>query len=154
MPRGTEPGRPPAGTRRQLMDGMRWRTRTGAPWRDVPERHGPRDRGHDLFRRRQRDGTWARVVTQLQAEADVKGLITWDGLRPQSSDARLRRRSAGEVRQDRLPRAPCRRVRNPSSRAPPVPSPRGTTSPPSATRRPCWSRSSTSGCDQHLPDRT
>ncbi|MFE9468942.1 transposase, partial [Streptomyces virginiae] len=31
-------------TRRQLIDGIRWRTRTGAPWRDVPERYGPWDR--------------------------------------------------------------------------------------------------------------
>ncbi|BBC33723.1 hypothetical protein SGFS_050170 [Streptomyces graminofaciens] len=30
---------------------------TGAPWRDIPERHGPWDRVHDLFRRWQRDGT-------------------------------------------------------------------------------------------------
>jgi transposase len=75
---GIKPGRPPVWTRRQLIDGIRWRTRTGAPWRDVPERYGPWDRVYDLFRRWQRDGTWARIVTQLQAEADAKGLITWD----------------------------------------------------------------------------
>ncbi|MEV1026066.1 transposase [Streptomyces sp. NPDC050264] len=68
----------PAWTRRQLMDGIRWRTRMGAPWRDAPERYRPWDRAHDLFRHRQRDGTWARIVAQLQAEADAKGLITWD----------------------------------------------------------------------------
>ncbi|BBJ37558.1 hypothetical protein SSPO_002760 [Streptomyces antimycoticus] len=78
LPRGIKPGRPPVWTRRQLIDGIRWRTRTGVPWRDVPERCGPWDRAYDLFRRWQRDGTWARIVTQLQAEADVKGLITWD----------------------------------------------------------------------------
>ncbi|WP_420714421.1 transposase [Streptomyces sp. NRRL WC-3744] len=39
------------GTRRQLIDGIRWRTRTGAPWRDVPERYGRWDRVYDLFRR-------------------------------------------------------------------------------------------------------
>ncbi|MEU2183430.1 hypothetical protein [Streptomyces thermolilacinus] len=33
---------------------------------------------YDLFRRWQRDGTWARILTQLQVEADAKGLITWD----------------------------------------------------------------------------
>ncbi|WP_420903367.1 transposase [Streptomyces boncukensis] len=26
---------------RQLIDGIRFRTRTGVPWRDVPERYGP-----------------------------------------------------------------------------------------------------------------
>lgn len=78
LPRGIKPGRPQVWTRRQLIDGIRWRTRTGAPWRDVPERYGPWDRVYDLFRRWQRDGTWARIVTQLQAQADAKGLITWD----------------------------------------------------------------------------
>ncbi|MEV6766915.1 transposase [Streptomyces sp. NPDC051105] len=78
MPRGINPGRPPVWTRRQLINGIRWRTRTGAPWRDVPERYGPWDRVYDLFRRWQRDGTWARIVTQLQAEAAAKGLITWE----------------------------------------------------------------------------
>ncbi|MEW2433304.1 IS5 family transposase [Streptomyces caniferus] len=78
LPRGIKSGRPPVWTRRQLIDGIRWRTRTGAPWHDVPERYGPWDRVYDLFRRWQRDGTWARIVTQLQAEADAKGLIIWD----------------------------------------------------------------------------
>ncbi|MFI1769263.1 hypothetical protein ACH41H_45575 [Streptomyces sp. NPDC020800] len=32
----------------------------------------------DLFRRWQRNGTWQRVFTQLQARADTKDLITWD----------------------------------------------------------------------------
>ena len=36
LPRGKKPGRPPERTKRQLIDGIRWRTRTGAPWRDVP----------------------------------------------------------------------------------------------------------------------
>ncbi|MET8565506.1 transposase [Streptomyces flaveolus] len=44
LPRGIKPGRPQVWTRRQLTDGIRWRTRTGAPWRDVPERYGPWDR--------------------------------------------------------------------------------------------------------------
>ncbi|MFH8679547.1 IS5 family transposase [Streptomyces lydicus] len=78
LPRGIKPGRPQVWTGRQLIDGTRWRTRTGAPWRDVPERYGPWDRVYDLFRRWQRDGTWVRIFTQLQAEADAKGLITWD----------------------------------------------------------------------------
>ncbi|MFE2971427.1 IS5 family transposase [Streptomyces sp. NPDC059340] len=78
LPQGVKPGRPPLWTRRQLIDGIRWRTRAGAPWRDVPERYGPWDRVYDLFRRWQLDGTWAQIVTRLQAEADAKGLITWD----------------------------------------------------------------------------
>jgi transposase len=33
---------------------------------------------YGLFRRWQRDGTWARILTRLQADADARGLITWD----------------------------------------------------------------------------
>ena len=78
LPTGKKPGRPPIWTRRQLIDGIRWRTRTGTPWRDVPERYGPWDRVYDLFRRWQRDGTWKRILEQLQVRADARGLITWD----------------------------------------------------------------------------
>ncbi|WP_405775582.1 transposase [Streptomyces sp. NBC_01538] len=61
LPRRKKPGRPPTWTRRQLIDGIRFRTRTGVPWRDVPERYGPWARVYDLFRRWQRDGTWQRI---------------------------------------------------------------------------------------------
>ncbi|MEU2183429.1 transposase [Streptomyces thermolilacinus] len=44
LPKGIQPGRPQVWTPRQLIDGIRWQTRTGAPWRDVPERYGPWDR--------------------------------------------------------------------------------------------------------------
>jgi transposase len=36
LPAGRKPGRPPKWARRRLIDGIRWRTRTGSPWRDVP----------------------------------------------------------------------------------------------------------------------
>jgi len=67
---------PAAGVaKRQLIDGIRWRVRTGAPWRDVPSRYGPWQTVYGLFRRWQRDGTWAWIVTRLQAAADAEGLI-------------------------------------------------------------------------------
>src|SRR5512133_2862178 len=36
LPRGKKAGRPPTWSKRQLINGIRWRTRTGAPWRDTP----------------------------------------------------------------------------------------------------------------------
>ena len=33
LPKGIKSGRPPKWSKRQLIDGIRWRTRTGAPWR-------------------------------------------------------------------------------------------------------------------------
>jgi transposase len=78
LPVGIKSGRPPVHSKRQLIDGIRWRTRAGVPWRDVPERYGPWETVYGLFRRWQRDGTWLRILTQLQAQADADGLITWD----------------------------------------------------------------------------
>jgi transposase len=51
LPRGKRPGRPPKWTRRQLLNGIRRRTRVGAPWRDVPERYGHWQSIYGLFRR-------------------------------------------------------------------------------------------------------
>ncbi|WP_416071338.1 IS5 family transposase [Streptomyces sp. ME02-8801-2C] len=103
LPHGKKPGRPPTWTRRQLIDGIRWRTRTCEPWRDVPERYGHWDRVYDLFRRRQRDGSWKRIFVQLQAEADAKGLITWD-VSVDSTVARAHQHAAGARK-----KGPCRR---------------------------------------------
>ncbi|MFG2622492.1 transposase [Streptomyces sp. NPDC048507] len=73
LPRGKKPGRPPLWTRRQLVDGIRFRIRTGVPWRD---------------------GTWQRIFAALQAQADAKGLITWD-LNIDSTVCRAHRHAAG-----------------------------------------------------------
>nr|WP_318658294.1 transposase [Streptomyces triticiradicis] len=36
---------------RTVIDGIRFRVRTGVPWRDVPVEYGPWGRVYDLFRR-------------------------------------------------------------------------------------------------------
>ncbi|MFB7554142.1 IS5 family transposase [Streptomyces sp. NPDC056154] len=113
LPKGMKPGRPPRWSRRQLIDGIRFRTRTGVPWRDVPERYGPWARSYDLFRRWQRDGTWQRIFSELQAQADAKDLITWD-LNIDSTVCRAHQHAAGARK-----RGTCRRSRpagSPSSR--------------------------------------
>lgn len=78
LARGVKPGRPPIWTQRQLVNGIRWRTRAGTPWLDVPEWYGPWDRVYDLFRRWQRDGNRKHIFTEPKAQTDAKGLITWD----------------------------------------------------------------------------
>ena len=78
LPVGIKSGRPPTHSKRQLIDGIRWRTRAGVPWRDVPERYGPWQTVYGLFRNWQRNGVWRQILTQLQAQADAGGLITWD----------------------------------------------------------------------------
>lgn len=34
---------------RRVINGILWRFRTGAPWRDVPERYGPRTTLYNRF---------------------------------------------------------------------------------------------------------
>jgi transposase len=68
-------GRPSLWSKRQLVDGIRWRIRVGAPWRDVPACYRSWSAMCALFRRWQRDGTWQRMLTALQALADAAGRI-------------------------------------------------------------------------------
>ncbi|MFE4757530.1 IS5 family transposase [Streptomyces mirabilis] len=105
LPKGKKSGRPPIWTRRQLIDGIRFRVRTGIPWRDVPTEYGLWGRVHDLFRRWQRDGTWQRIVTDLQARADAKDLITWD-INVDSTVVRAHQRAAGARKRGDLQKEP------------------------------------------------
>ena len=105
LPRGKKPGRPPERTKRQLIDGIRWRTRTGAPWRDVPPAYGPWQTVYGLFRRWQRDGTWRKILTALQGRADAAGLITWD-VSVDSTVARAHQHAAGARRRGDLQAEP------------------------------------------------
>ena len=43
---------------RTVVNGILWKLRTGAPWRDLPERYGPWTTCYDRFIRWRRDGTW------------------------------------------------------------------------------------------------
>ena len=94
LPAGKKAGRPPKWARRQLIDGIRWRVRTGAPWRDVPPCYGSWQSVYWLFRCWQRDGTWALVVTALQALADAAGHVTWE-VSVDSGTARAHQHAAG-----------------------------------------------------------
>jgi transposase len=98
LPQAKKSGRPSTWTKRQLIDGIRWRVRTGAPWRDVPECYGSWQAVYGLFRRWQRAGIWQRIVTGLQARADIAGLITWD-VSVDSTIARAHQHAAGARRQ-------------------------------------------------------
>jgi transposase len=105
VPKGAKAGRPPVWPRRRLIDGMRFRVRTGVPWRDVPVVYGPWGRVYDLFRRWQRNGTWHRILTQLQVLANAKGVITWD-LSVDSTVCRAHQHAAGAHKRGDLRREP------------------------------------------------
>ena len=69
-------GRPYADHRR-ILNGMLWVLRTGAPWRDMPERYGSWHTVYSRFRRWQRAGVFDRLEKQLQAGEDANGNIDW-----------------------------------------------------------------------------
>ncbi|MET7364203.1 IS5 family transposase [Streptomyces sp. NPDC005562] len=95
----------PSWHRRKLIDGIRWRVRTGAPWRDVPAKYGPWQTVYGLFRRWQRGGVWAQVLTGLQSRADAAGLITWE-VNVDSTICRAHQHAAGARRDGQSQKEP------------------------------------------------
>ncbi|MEU4818263.1 MULTISPECIES: IS5 family transposase [Micromonospora] len=55
---------------RQVINGILWKLRTGAPWRDLPERFGPWKTCHERLRRWTADGTWDRILAAAQVHDD------------------------------------------------------------------------------------
>jgi transposase len=57
-------GRPPEDNR-NVINGILWRLRTGAPWRDVPEKYGNWNSIYRRFRRWCAAGVWESVAVTL-----------------------------------------------------------------------------------------
>lgn len=62
---------------RPIIDGILWILRTGAPWRDLPERYGRPGTVASRFYRWRRAGLWERLFAQVQEQADAAGRIDW-----------------------------------------------------------------------------
>jgi transposase len=60
---------------RTMINGIMWRLRTGAPWRDLPERYGPWQTVYHRFNAMRRGGLLGRVLERLQARLNAEGLI-------------------------------------------------------------------------------
>ena len=64
-------GRPPV-NRRNVVDGILWIKRTGAPWRDLPDEFGRWGTVWDLFDKWNADGTLDEILQRLRTEyADI-----------------------------------------------------------------------------------
>ncbi|WP_199879241.1 IS5 family transposase [Streptomyces sp. CB02460] len=79
---------------RQVIDGILHRVRTGVQWRDLPERFGPWKTVYERHRLWSADGTWERLLQQVQAVADAAGEIVWD-ISVDSTIARAHQHAAG-----------------------------------------------------------
>ena len=62
---------------RTVIDGILWKLRTGAPWRDLAERYGPWQTCFGRFNRWRRDGTWDRLLEHAQTKSDAVGEVEW-----------------------------------------------------------------------------
>lgn len=62
---------------RLAVEGMVWKYRTGAPWRDVPERFGKWNSIYKRFTRWAADGTWDKLLAAVQAQSDAAGRLDW-----------------------------------------------------------------------------
>lgn len=80
---------------RRILNGLFWKQRTGAPWRDIPERYGPWQTIYDRFVLWRRDGTWDRMLTALQIELDARGQLDWEQWNLDGTNIRASRAAAG-----------------------------------------------------------
>ncbi len=79
---------------RRVVNGILWRLRTGAPWREAPERYGPWQTCYDRFVRWRRDGTWERLLDKAQTRSDAVGELEW-GVSVDSTVCRAHQHAAG-----------------------------------------------------------
>ncbi len=95
-------GRPPV-DRRAVVEATAWRYRTGAPWRDVPERFGNWNTIYKNFNRWSEQGVWARVLEKVQSLTHQRGELDWmtsiDStiVRVHQHGATLKRDTGGQV---------------------------------------------------------
>ena len=66
-------GRPPK-PNREVLNGILWIARSGAPWRDLPERFGPWQTIYDRFNKWAKAGIFEVIFEILNVDADMQDL--------------------------------------------------------------------------------
>jgi transposase len=79
---------------RQVINAILWQLRTGAPWRDLPERYGPWKTAHERLRKWTADGTWDRILAEVIVKDDAVGAVEWT-FSIDSSSVRAHQHAAG-----------------------------------------------------------
>jgi transposase len=80
---------------RMVINGIIWILRTGAPWRDLPERYGKWQTVSSRFYRWQKRGIWDRLLAELQQLKDAKGQLDWEVHYVDGSVIRAHQHAAG-----------------------------------------------------------
>ena len=60
---------------RQILNGILWVLRTGAPWRVLPPEYPSRSTCHRRFQRWVRDKTFAKILAALADELEIRGAL-------------------------------------------------------------------------------
>lgn len=88
---------------RLVINGILWVIRTGAPWRDMPERYGPYQTCYDRFLRWQKNGIWQQILTAIQQQGDkatrlpgeAVEMIAWENTAVDSTSVKVHPDAAG-----------------------------------------------------------
>lgn len=88
----------PGKDQRTIINGILWIDKTGAPWRDLPERFGPWQSVASRFYRWRQQGVWDKILAQLQQESDAEGEVVWTLHFVDSSVIRAHQHAAGAKR--------------------------------------------------------
>jgi len=67
-------GRPPQDLRK-ILNGILWVCRTGAPWKDIPNRYVPYQTCHRYFQAWVKSGVWVKVLKKLAEDLKSQGKI-------------------------------------------------------------------------------
>ena len=78
-----------------MVTALLWLAKTGAPWRDLPERFGPWRTVATRFYRWTSNGLGQRLLTEGQAEADASGELDWSVPMVDGTSIRAHRHAAG-----------------------------------------------------------
>lgn len=70
-PENTGEGRP-SKPNRIMLNGMLWKVKTGAPWRDLPTRFGPWKTVYSRFRLWSKEDAFQKLFESLSSDADLQ----------------------------------------------------------------------------------
>lgn len=85
----------PAIDHRLIINGILWIIRTGAPWRDLPERYGNWSTVASRFYRWCTSGIWDAIFEAIVEQADADGIVDWNIHYVDSTVVRAHQHAAG-----------------------------------------------------------
>ena len=72
--RSDKKGRP-ARDNREMINAAIWILKTGAPWRDLPERYGSWSSAYSRYARWTQRGLWEKILQELSGDRDEEELM-------------------------------------------------------------------------------